>query len=618
MRHGLTVMCLVVAGVLRGSAGFSQTPNEPPPLVVQAPMHWAQHCASCHDSTDPASRAPSREALSQRTAESIYASLTKGPMAVNASALTDSQRRAMAIFLSGRPFGSDTAGGAAAAMPNRCGPATVAPPRPGDWNGWGADVANTRFQPQPGLTATQVPNLTLKWAFGFPGAASAYGQPAIVGGRVYAGSDGGYLYALDAATGCVHWSFQTKGGVRTAISVGAMGAGAGAKLAVYFGDILANVYAVDASNGELLWTHKVDSHAFARITGAPKLHDGRLYVPMSSLEEAAGAHPTYPCCTFRGSVTAFDAATGKQLWRSYTIPVEPKPTRKTSIGTQLFGPSGAAIWSSPTIDQRRGLLYVATGDAYSEPPEGSSDAIIAFDLKTGRRKWVRQVTAGDVWIVGCPSDPTAKRSETCPEKMGPDFDFGSNPILRRLPNGKEILTAGQKSGVAWGFDPDKQGAIVWQQRVGKGSASGGVQFGPAADDRYAYFATADQFAGLEAGGLTAVKLESGEKVWSTRPTCPAGVTCQPAQPAAVTAIPGVVFAGTLDGVMRAYSSEDGKIIWEYNSAREYKTVNGLTARGGALNGPGPVVAHGMFFMNSGYSAIGGNGPGNVLLAFGIE
>jgi polyvinyl alcohol dehydrogenase (cytochrome) len=608
-------LSVVAFGLLVGASAevFAQA-AAPPPLVVQSPLHWAQHCASCHEAAD--SRAPSREALSHRSTEIIYAALTKGAMSVNASALNDSQKQAMAIFLSGRPFGAEAGRGAAAQMPNRCEPTPLAQPGAGDWNGWGLDGTNTRFQPAPGFTADQVPQLTLKWAFGFPGAASAYGQPAVVGGRVYAGSDGGWVYALDARSGCVHWSFQARGGVRTAISVGAIGRGRGAKQAVYFGDILANVYAVEASTGELLWTHKADTHAFARITGAPTLHDGRLYVPMSSLEEAAGGHPSYGCCTFRGSVTAFDGATGRQLWKSYTIPVEPKATRRTSVGTQLFGPAGAAVWSAPTIDRKRGVLYIATGDAYSEPAEGSSDAVIAFDLKTGKRKWARQVTEADVWLVGCPG--SGGQSETCPKKLGPDHDFGSNTILRRLPNGKDILTAGQKSGIAWGFDPDRQGAILWQQRVGKGSASGGVQFGPAADERYAFFATADQFAGQDAGGLTAVKLETGEKVWSTRPACVADVPCQPAQPAAVTVMPGVVFAGTLDGVMRAYAADDGRVLWQYSSAREYTTVNGLKARGGALNGPGPVVAGGMFFMNSGYSAIGGNGPGNVLLAFGVD
>lgn len=612
MRHSLFALLFTVLAV---PAAHAQAPGGPPPLVVGAPLTWTQHCASCHE--DKTSRAPSKEALSARSAEAIYASLTKGVMAGNASKLSDSQKQALAIFIAGRPFGADSGGGAAAAMKSHCEAGPVVAARSGDWNGWGVDAANTRFQPNPGLTAAQVPNLKLRWAFGFPGAASAYGQPAVVGGRVYAGSDGGWVYALDAKTGCVHWGFQAKGGIRTAISVGPVSKGSG-RQAVYFGDILANVYAVDAANGELLWSHKADDHAFARVTGAPTLYDGRLYVPMSSLEEAAGGHPSYGCCTFRGSITALDAATGKRLWKTYTIPEAPKPTKKNSAGTQLFGPSGAAVWSAPTVDAKRGALYVATGDAYSDPAEGSSDAIVALDLKTGKRRWARQVTAADVWLVGCPSAEGAKRPENCPDKLGPDFDFGSNPMVRRLPGGRDIITAGSKSGVAWGFDPDRQGAILWQQRVGKGSSSGGVQFGPAADERYAFFATADQFAGLEGGGLTAVRLDTGEKVWSTRPTCLPELPCQPAQPAAVTAMPGVVFAGSLDGVMRAYGAGDGRILWQYNSSRTYETVNGITARGGALNGPGPVVAGGMFFMNSGYSAIGGNGPGNVLLAFGAD
>jgi polyvinyl alcohol dehydrogenase (cytochrome) len=301
----------------------------------------------------------------------------------------------------------------------------------------------------------------------------------------------------------------------------------------------------------------------------------------------------------------------------YTIPTPPAPTKKTSIGTQLYGPSGSAIWSAVTVDPKRKLLYVATGDAYSHPDDGSSDAIIAFELKTGRRAWVRQVLKGDVWLTAC-AQQAAPKSETCPENMGPDFDFGANPILRRMKNGKDIIIAGQKSGIAWAFDPDKKGEILWQQRVGRGSSTGGVQFGPAADDQHGYFATSDQPLGREAGGLTALALATGEKVWSVRPGCPAEGACAPAQSAAVTVIPGVVFSGSLDGMMRAYATKDGALLWEYNSVRDYVTVNGVQGRGGMINGPGPVVANGLFFLNSGYAAIGGNAPGNVLLAFEPE
>lgn len=590
--------------------------NAPPVPVTTALPLFVQHCANCHDSK-ASSRAPSREGLRSFAPEAIYRALTTGPMAVNAGALNDGQKRAMAVYLSGRPFGATDAG-QAAVMPNRCASTPIGNPLTGTgWNGWGVDLGNSRFQPEPGLTADQLPQLTVKWAFGFPQAASAYGQPAVMGGRVYAGSDAGFVYALSAQTGCVYWSYQAKAGVRTATTIGPLKKGSG-QYAVYFADAAANVYAVNAATGELLWSHKPEPHPLARITGSPVLHNGRLYVPMSSGEESAGGQPTYECCTFRGSLIAYDAVTGKLLWQSYTIPTPPQPTRKTSRGTQLYGPSGAAIWSAPTIDVKRGLIYVATGDGYSDPGEGSTDAIIAFDLKTGARRWVQQVLAGDVWLTGCVGN-NPNKSETCPKNMGPDFDFGGNPVLRTLPNGKDIIIAGQKSGIAWAFDPDRQGEILWQQRVGQGSSIGGVQFGPATDGRYGFFANTDSFAGREAGGLTALDLGTGQKIWSTRATCPPDpAPCLIAQPAAVSAIPGVVFSGTIDGVMRAYSAADGTIIWEYNSAREYTTVNGVPARGGSLNGPGPVIANGMFFMNSGYSAIGGTGPGNVLLAFGID
>ena len=615
----ITVIGVAFSGCfVLGATEVAAQPSGFPPPVVMAPVSYAQHCASCHEPPE-ASRAPTREALQQRSPEAIYAALTTGAMAAQGDALGDSQKQALAIFLSGRPFG-DVASGQASAMPNQCEPTPLGDPLRGrGWNGWGADLGNSRFQPDAGISADQVPRLSLKWAFGFPNAFSAYGQPAIVGGRVYAGSDGGFVYSLDAETGCVYWSHQAQAGIRTAISLGPVSGGESGQFAVYFGDIHANVYAVDAATGELLWTQTADTHRFARITGAPALHDGRLFVPVSSLEEAAGPQPAYECCTFRGSVVAYDATTGEEIWKSYMIPVEPEPTRTTSVGTQLYGPSGAAVWSAPTNDVKRNVLYVATGDAYTGPAEGHSDAVVAFDLDTGLRAWSSQLLEGDIWIVGCGADTDSPgRPENCPDDIGPDYDFGSSPILRTLADGRDILTVGQKSGIAWGLDPDRQGGVLWQLRVGKGSEQGGVQFGPAADNDSAYFATADAFAGRDAGGLTAVRLATGEQRWSTPPPCPEEGRCSPAQPAAVSVIPGAVFSGTLDGVMRAYSTEDGRIIWEYDSARDYTTVNEVPAKGGGLNGPGPTIVDGMLFMNSGYSAIGGNAPGNVLLAFGVD
>jgi polyvinyl alcohol dehydrogenase (cytochrome) len=598
-------LSFLAAGVvtLAPSATFAQ--------VLQVMPLFEQRCAQCHGANAAERRAPDRKMLAELTPERILDSLATGSMVANATGISDLQKRYLAEFLSGRPLGSSKAG-PASAMPNRCGARPIgnllAGPR---WSGWGNDATNARMQTAEGagLTAAQVPKLTLQWAFGFPNGTSAYGQPAVAGGRVFIGSDNGFVYSLDAATGCVYWSFEAKAGVRTAISLGAVGT----RFAAYFGDLKANVYAVDAESGTLIWTQKADQHPLARITGAPSLAGGRLYVPVSSLEEGSGANDNYECCTFRGNVVAYDAATGKQLWQTFTVD-PPKPTKKNKAGTQLYEPSGVAIWSAPTIDLKRGALYVATGNEYSGPGGPTSDAVIALDLTSGKILWTSQVTPKDVYVVGC----NASR-ENCPDDEGPDFDFGNSAILRDLPGGKRIIVIGQKSGVVWALDPDNQGAIVWQRRVGKGSALGGLEWGSAADHTIGYFPVSDLLLGQEAaGGLHALRLDTGAPVWEARPAradCKNPKDCVQAQSAAITLMPGAVFSGTTNGIMRAYDTADGRVLWTYDANQPYPTVNGVTAKGGSFNGPGPVIAGGMLFMNSGYSYLGFGASGNVLLAF---
>lgn len=348
-----------------------------------------------------------------------------------------------------------------------------------------------------------------------------------------------------------------------------------------------------------------------------------------------GANPKYECCRFRGSISALNAATGDVRWKSYTIPEEPKPVRKNAQGVQLWGPSGSGVWSSPAVDLKRGVVYITTGDAYSDPAASTSDAFMAFDIKTGKLLWTRQVTAGDAFNVAC-GLPEAARIN-CPEAKGPDHDFGSSPILVDLPNGRRALIAGQKSGVVHAVDPDRGGEILWQTRVGKGSALGGVQWGSAFDGQRVYVALSDvipETAGTAAappmtpgqapppnnsgGGLYALDPASGQIVWTTpHPGCGGQPGCSPAQSAAVTAIPGIVFSGGIDGHLRAYASDKGAIVWDVDTAQPYKTVNGVTGNGGSLDGPGPVVVGGMVFVNSGYAFVAGK-PGNVLLAFSVD
>ena len=491
------------------------------------------------------------------------------------------------------------------------------------WNGWGADIVNSRFQPAAGagLTQADVPKLAVKWAFGFPAPEFAAGQPTVVGGRVFIGTGPGAVYSLDAGTGCVYWRFPTHQIVRTSVTIGRV-AGPASRLAAFFGDLQANVYAVDAETGTHLWTRRVDMHPQARITGAPQLHEGRLYVPVSSLEEAGRSARTYECCSFRGKVVAYDAATGQEIWRTFTLDEEAKPTRKNAAGVQQWGPSGGAVWNAPTIDVKRGALYIGTGNAYVMPAPDTTDSIMALDLKTGRRLWWNQLTAHDAWIGGCGGNPATRPAE-CKDN-GPDFDFGQSPILRDLPNGRSLLVVGQKSGVGWALDPDQKGKVVWQQQVGKGSIRGGMLFGSAADQERVYFGVSDVDHGpAVAGGLAAVRIATGERVWYTRPPAiecrtPDDRRCVQGQAAAVTAIPGVVFSGATNGILRAYSTTDGRILWEHDTAQPYKTINGLPARGGMLYGPGPVVAGGVLYMNSGYGETRGGVPGNVLLAFAVQ
>ncbi|HET9705559.1 MAG TPA: PQQ-binding-like beta-propeller repeat protein [Vicinamibacterales bacterium] len=579
---------------------------------------FEQRCSSCHVNPAPGTRAPTLEQLRASAPESILSAITTGSMAQMAAGLSPAQLRLVAEHASGKPLGTAPAGDAAA-MPNRCAAKPLGDPLAGStWNGWGADLANTRFQPAgaAALTPGNVPKLTLKWAFGFPNGRQAWGQPTVAGGRIFVGSDNGYVYSLDAATGCVYWSFQARGGVRTAITVAPIKSG-DARYAVFFGDIRANVYAIDAATGKQLWTDKTDPHQVARITGAPAYHDGRLYVPVSSVEEAVGGNPKYPCCTFRGSLIAYDANTGARQWQSYTISEAAVPLRTTSIGTQLHGPAGAAVWAAPTIDPERRRVYISTSNGYTFPAANTTNSVMALDLQSGKRIWVRQLTPNDAFLMNCGPKST---SETCPQEIGPDFAVGTSPILKTLPGGRRILVVGQKSGLAWGIDAET-GVVMWQHRVGQGTPLGGIEWGGAADDQHVYYPNADGLLGMKAaGGLAAIKLATGERTWWAPPiaTCQdAGFKCIPAQSAAATAIPGVVFSGATDGMMRAYSATDGKVIWEFATARDFETVNGVPARGGSINGPGPTVVNGMVYFNSGYGAFG-QLAGNVLLAFGVQ
>ena len=604
MRPSIFAFWLGGLVVLSGSA-FAQAAPDGAAVYQKA-------CASCHQAPAAGSRAPTREVLAGIAPEAIMTALTTGNMFRQGSELTDAERRAVAGFLAGRPVGT----AAPASIVGRCSAAPAAlQARDLDagWNGWGGGVSNTRARTAAlaGISAADAPKLKLKWAIGFPGVNSARAQPAVVGGRVYVGSESGDVFALNARTGCTYWQYHAKAGIRTAVSVGPYKAGGAGGFAVYFADVGATAYAVDANTGKELWSRKLDDHTYAAATGSPTLYNGRLYVPLAAVgEEGQGGRVGYECCTFRGSITALDANTGAVVWKSYTIPDAPAPRGKNAEGKTTWGPSGAGVWGAPTIDPARRAIYITTGNNYSDPATPTSDAVIAMDLETGRHRWVFQPTPNDTWAGGCKG--TSPPGGNCPERQGPDHDFSISPVLTRTAAGRDLVIVQQKSGMAYALDPDK-GTRVWEYKTSGGSGLGG-QWGAAADATQAYFGVRTP------GGIHAVKVDTGAPAWATPPPpmlCAGARGCGASQGAAVTAIPGVVFAGSMDGGVRAYAADTGAIVWTFDTNKEFETVNGVPAKGGAMDGPGPVVSGGMVYVLSGYVSLIGR-PGNVLLAFGID
>jgi len=567
---------------------------------------FARDCVACHDGAE-GSRAPKLDVLRQRSPEAILSALTAGGMRPQGARLTGSERRAVAEYVTGKALGGDITGAAV----GRCAssPPLTDPTAAPSWTGWSPALTNARFQSttQAGLTAEDVPRLSLRWAFGFPDATSAWSQPTVASGRLFVGSQNGTVYSLDAKSGCIYWTFTAKSGVRTALSFGPLRNA----YAVFFGDTGANVYALDAATGRELWSRELDAHPHARITGSPALYQGRLFVPVASIEETAASQQGYACCTFRGSLNALDAQSGEVLWKTFTVP-EPQPAGKNAAGVQLYGPAGVGIWAAPTIDVKRNLVYAATGNTYSAPAQPTADAIVALDPKTGAMRWIRQFTAQDVF--GCRAG-----SPNCGEKAGPDFDIGTPAMLTTFPDGRDVIIVGQKSGMTFAIDPDKEGAILWQYRAGEGSIWGGVQWGAAVDADRAYFPVSD-IRTPKPGGLHAVTLTTGERAWYIPPLplkCATGAGCSAALISAPTLLPGVLFSGSNDGALRAHSTKDGSVIWEFDTNRTFETLNGVRAGGGAIQGPGPTIVDGMLYLNSGYGDHLGR-PGNVLLAFGVD
>ena len=585
---------------------------------------YKAECASCHDSNTP--RTPTFSTLTELPTSRIVGALETGAMRIIGTFnLTGPERVAVSEFITGKPYDQkwDDSG------KNMCQPAPWPASDPFAapfWNGWGNGLANTRFQSaeHAKLSAADVPKLELKWAFAFPGETFMESQPTVVGGRLFIGSPNGTVYALDAKTGCTHWRYKAKGPVKAPVSVSALDNG---KYGVFFGDQSGRVYSLDAADGSLRWMDVGDDHPSARVTGGVQIHNGTVYVPMASFEEVLAMAPDYTCCVFRGSVLAYETDSGKRLWKQFTIEQAPSPIGKDTNGKVMHGPSGAGVWSAVTIDPKRQLIYIGTGDNYSTPASDTSDSVVALALDSGKITWIYQGLSGDAWNVGC----MAKEQVNCPQNTGPDEDMGASPILATLPDGSNVLIGAQKSGVAHALDPDAKGKLKWKKKLAEGGVQGGLQWGQATDGSVLYASRSDvrwtspegvigneiELDPNAGGGLVAVDLTSSEILWDAPPVSCAGRTrCSPAQGAAVSVIPGVVFSGSQSGEMRAFDAATGKEIWRFDAVRDFDTVNGAKGRGGSIDQAGTVIVDGRVYFNSGYSKFGAN-PGNVLLSFGL-
>jgi polyvinyl alcohol dehydrogenase (cytochrome) len=456
------------------------------------------------------------------------------------------------------------------------------------WNGWGQNLLNTRFQnaAQAGISASDLTRLKVKWAFGFPATLDANAHPAIANGRIFHRQHQRYGLFARRCVGLHPLVLQCTGRRARGISIGRIKTDAGPRYAAFFGDGGRCTYAVDAGTGRLLWKTKVDTFPVARITGSPVFYNNRVYVPggigRRGRRRVAGLRVLpFPRKHHRARRLHRKA----DLENVHHSGRSAHKTKKNKIGTQLWGPSGAPIWSSPSIDvsATRSTPPPATTTAIPQPHERRfpgfrsrfrQDSVVAPDDRVRRL---------------CLGLPLPDKTN-CPDSNGPDFDFSSGPILVTLANGKRALVAGQKSGLVHAVDPDNQGEQIWSVRVGEGGTNGGVQWGSATDGTNVYVALADlgriavpyslstDVDPKRGGGMFALNLDTGKQVWYTPPaSCGDRKRCSPAQSAAVTAIPGVAFSGSVDGHLRGYSTTDGGAV----GLRHHRAIQDSQRRGSA-------------------------------------
>jgi polyvinyl alcohol dehydrogenase (cytochrome) len=593
---------------------------------------FEKNCSHCHNGSNP--RAPERITLYYMYPGRIYRALTEGVMRPMAQHLSDAEKRQIVEFVSVRKFeGPAEPPELAQCQPRR------------NWfdyarhplaSGWGMrNLQNTRFIPAEvaKLSAGQVRSLKLKWAIALPDTDTARSQPAIAGGALFVGAQDGNVFAVDARSGCMRWHFRTdtRMDIRTAITIadwsGNQSRAKDQAPTVYFGDSRGVAYALNAVTGQLLW--KTGFETLDRMTGSPVLHQSesgdRLYVPLATTQNEIAANPDLPCCTGRGAVAALDARTGRVIWKSYSIPTAPEVTSTNAKGVPRYGPSGASVWNTPTLDLKRQRLYVGTGENNSSPALNGG-AVIAFDLRDGHIVWTYQNYPGEAYNQACYYLDV--KGTNCPTQFKGRFgvDVSVSPLLLQV-GGQEAIVVAQKPGDVFALDPDRDGALLWRRKITNGDVNFAGVFGMAAEGSTVFTSVFDvhdsplkgPYWGIEELGLYALNGLTGEPVWSAPVASHCSQRACRGYSAALTAIPGVLFAGAKDGFLRAFDSGGGKLLWEFNTSQDFTSLNGEIAHGGDIDGPGAVVVDGMVYVNSGYAT--GNAavkPGNAFLAFSID
>ncbi len=604
---------------------------------------YKQHCAACHDNSE-ATRSPSRDNLKAMRFQFINYALTEGKMKLQGAALSADERALLITYLTENR--STTTVDWTGRMMCEAARKTVdlGGPDAAVATTFGFDRANTRklTGKQAGLGGSQMGNMELAWSIAFPGASTMRSQGAVVGKNLfYPVPDLGQVYALDldGEKPCIQWIYSTPGGtpLRTTVAYGVQADGT--PLLVFSGLDTA-VYAVDARTGALRWRRQVGTYAYSVTTGTPVILKDRVIVPVAQFEITVGADNNHLCCTNHGYVLSLSPTNGAQQWR-YDTMEEARHIRDRGDGQSLMGPSGAPIWNSPVVDEKRGLIYFGTGESNSPPAHRNTNALIAIDLKDGKERWSFQATASDIFNSGCGPNPgpnllnCVKANET----VYRDVDFGASLVLGKSSDGKELLYAGQKSGSVWALEPDT-GKVVWRRSLGTGSALGGVHWGLAFDNNLLYAPISNVGRPIPGEwecdpsikpGLYALDSKTGAIKWQFNPEPPPGVGAPPppSQPCAPPSrggwrgnafstapavIDGAVAAGALDGSLYLIDAKTGKQLWSYQTATSFKADNGVEGQGGSIDSNSIIAANGLLLVNSGYGMFGQK-PGNMLLAF---